>query len=63
MKLKDQLVGPLSVSGSIVIHFPFMVVALFLALISPYVNEIPSLNWLTWLFFFVHLTIVLIFSI
>lgn len=63
MKLRDIFFGSLTVSGSLLLHFPFMLIAFFLGLFSDNINDIPSLNWLTWLFFYVHLTIVLIFCI
>ena len=63
MKLRDIFFGSLTVSSSLILHFPFMVIAFVLALFSDKINEIPSLNSLAWLFFYVHLTIVLIFCI
>ena len=63
MKLKDIFFGSLTVSCSLVLHFPFMLISFYMALFSDNINSIPSLNWLTWLFFSVHITIVLIFCI
>jgi len=63
MKLKDIFFGSLTVSGSLVLHFPFMLISFFLAQYSDKINSIQSLSWLAWLFFRMHLTIVLIFCI
>ena len=63
MKLKDIIFGSFSISLSTFIHFPFMLMAFTLAVLSDSINDITTFNSLVWLFFWMHLTIVVVQSI
>ena len=49
--------------GTLLFHFPFMLASLILAIKSDDLNQIDGITNLAWLYFFVHLAIVLTFSI
>jgi hypothetical protein len=60
MKLKDIIFGSFSISLSAILHFPFMLMAFTLAVLSDSINDITTFNSLVWLFFWMHLTIVVV---
>ena len=63
MKLKDIFYGSQAVGGTLLFHFPFMIASLILAIKSHDYNYIDAITNLAWLYFFIHLAIVLTFCI